>query len=173
MWNVAVHPTSQSWATEIKDVPFKAGKRWTVRAMRGRQGKGSSAVCVDRMVLLSAKCTVRGLFVRRLFLRWVDWTWKKWPVEPLSISGLVGREAGPSCEAFNIFSLFVLSDSSALGSPPFQDRLLSRRTRRVASNGLHPVIRLSKVASSWWPSWRLLQVRLLCSGVSGFTSDNP
>jgi len=111
---------------EIKEVPFNAGKRWTVLALRGRQGNGSLAVCVDRMVLLSAKCTVRGLFVRRLFFRLADWTWKKWPVEPLSTNVWGERETGPSCETFNILSLFGLHDSS-LGSPPFQDLLLSRQ----------------------------------------------
>ena len=49
-----MQPTSQSWETESKKVPCDAGKRCAVCALRGRQGKGSSAVCVDRIVLLSA-----------------------------------------------------------------------------------------------------------------------
>jgi len=71
-------------------------------------------------------------------------------VESLSTNVAGERKAGPSCETFDILSLFGLHDSGSLlvGLPPFQDLLLSRRMWRVTSKGLQPVIRLLKVASS-------------------------
>lgn len=52
---IAVHPASQSFGMEIRDVPFKAGNRWLSRAAMGSSGMLSLAVCVDCMVLLSGK----------------------------------------------------------------------------------------------------------------------
>lgn len=133
--NVAVQPTSQSWPMETKEVSFSLGKRCTVRACLGRLGMGSTAVCVETMVLLSGRVTRRGCFALRTSSIYGEAMLKKWPVHPVSAM-LIGGEGPSGVKELtdSLVSLFMLgcpltysSSSSArlaLGCPRRRPPLL-------------------------------------------------
>ena len=66
---VAVHPASQSWPMESREVSPSAGNKWTMHADNGSWGILSSAMWVLVMVVPSGSWTMRGKAADRTLLR--------------------------------------------------------------------------------------------------------
>jgi hypothetical protein len=81
---------------------LSAGKRWATRAAGGRLGRLRSAMCVELMVVSSAKRTVMEVVVGRVLWRLAVLKARKWlvlPVSAMSGSGIGMGGEGPNTES--------------------------------------------------------------------------
>lgn len=167
---VAVHPASQSWPTESRDCPLRAGKRWATRAGGGRRGMSRSATCVELIVVPSAKRTVTGDAVVRLLLRPAASTARKCPVLPVSAMrghGMGMGGEGPNAEferatdsaillGVPLCQLFAAGVVARGGGAVQMTRSLRRRWMM-----LQPPRMLLTVAVASWPGPRVRHVMLV------------
>jgi hypothetical protein len=88
--NTALHPASQSWPMDSREVLLSAGKRCAMHADGGRCGMLMSAMCLEDIVVPSGSCTQRGFIVGWTFWSLVALIKRKWPVHPVSAMREVG-----------------------------------------------------------------------------------